>query len=252
VSLSLRKSFFVLQLWNLRNKNGCHRFCGHVLRFARPACNYIGACGLRKVTGPKGRFRELYNLKERGVFLRKVQVLERLPYRATAQSAAYDHIARLPVFVLLDNVRSAYNVGAFFRTADAAGIEKLYLSGITGKPPAKAITKTALGAEETVAWEHTWDALPVLDDLRARGVQIAAIETTPSSVDIFEWVPRFPVCVIFGHEVDGLRPEVGERADVHIRIPMLGRKHSLNVATAGGVVMYELLRKYRAAGEITG
>jgi len=149
------------------------------------------------------------------------------------------------VCVLLDNVRSAYNVGAFFRTADAAGIEKLYLSGITGKPPAKAITKTALGAEETVPWEYTVEPLAVLDQLRARGVEIAAIETTPSSVDIFEWVPRFPVCVIFGHEVEGLRPEVGERADVHIRIPMLGRKHSLNVATAGGVVMYELLRKFQ-------
>jgi len=151
----------------------------------------------------------------------------------------------MPVSVLLDNVRSAYNVGAFFRTADAAGIEKLYLSGITGKPPANAITKTALGAEETVPWEYASDSLPLLDELRVRDFQIAAIETTPSSVDIFEWVPRFPVCVVFGHEVDGLRPEVAERADVHIRIPMLGQKHSLNVATAGGVVMYELLRKYR-------
>jgi 23S rRNA (guanosine2251-2'-O)-methyltransferase len=170
--------------------------------------------------------------------------LERLPYRATAQSAAYDRIVRLPVCVLLDNVRSLYNVGAFFRTADAAGIEKLYLSGITGAPPKKAISKTALGAEETVAWEHTWEPLPLLGELHSRGVEIAAVETTPNSVDLFEWAPRFPVCVIFGHEVDGLRPEVGAMADVHIRIPMLGRKHSLNVATAGGIVMYELLRKY--------
>jgi tRNA G18 (ribose-2'-O)-methylase SpoU len=172
--------------------------------------------------------------------------LERLPYRATESSAAYDQIARLPVCVLLDNVRSLYNVGAFFRTADAAGIEKLYLTGITGYPPQNAITKTALGAEETVPWEHAREPLPLLADLRTRGHQIAAIETTPRSVDIFEWVPRFPVCVVFGHEVDGLRPEVAELADVHIRIPMLGRKHSLNVATAGGIVMYELLRKYRA------
>jgi 23S rRNA (guanosine2251-2'-O)-methyltransferase len=183
----------------------------------------------------------LYNLKG-------TLDLERLPYRATAQSAAYDRIARLPVCVLLDNVRSLYNVGAFFRTADAAGIEKLYLSGITGAPPKKAITKTALGAEETVAWEHTWEPLPLLGELHSRGYEIAAVETTPSSIDLFEWTPRFPVCVLFGHEVDGLRPEVGERADVHIRIPMLGRKHSLNVSTAGGIVMYELLRKYAGAG----
>ncbi len=172
-------------------------------------------------------------------------VLERLPYKATRQAAAYEHIAKLPVSVLLDNVRSAYNVGAFFRTADGAGIEKLHLCGITGHPPANAITKTALGAEETVAWEHTWDAVALVQDRRIRGYEIAAIETTPQSVDIFDWTPRFPVCVLFGHEVDGLRPELADLADTHIRIPMLGVKHSLNVATAGGIVMYELLRKYR-------
>jgi tRNA G18 (ribose-2'-O)-methylase SpoU len=176
--------------------------------------------------------------------------LERLPYRATSQAAAYEHIVNLPVSVLLDNVRSAYNVGAFFRAADGAGIETLHLCGITGHPPSNAITKTALGAEETVAWDHTWDAVALIRSLRAEGHEIAAIETTPQSVDIFDWTPRFPVCVLFGHEVDGLRPELASLADTHIRIPMLGVKHSLNVATAGGIVMYELLRKYRmlAAG----
>jgi 23S rRNA (guanosine2251-2'-O)-methyltransferase len=171
--------------------------------------------------------------------------LDRLPYRATSQASAYEHIVKLPVSVVLDNIRSAYNVGAFFRAADGAAIEKLHLCGITGYPPANAITKTALGAEETVAWDHTWDAAALVEDFRARGHEIAAIETTPQSVDIFDWTPRFPVCVMFGHEVDGLRPEISSLADTHIRIPMLGVKHSLNVATAGGIVMYELLRKYR-------
>lgn len=147
--------------------------------------------------------------------------------------------------MLLDNVRSAYNVGAFFRAADGAGIEKLHLCGITGHPPASAISKTALGAEETVAWDHTWDAVSLIAHLREQGNEIAAIETTPQSIDIFDWTPRFPVCILFGHEVDGLRPELASLADTHIRIPMLGVKHSLNVATAGGIVMYELLRKYR-------
>jgi len=158
---------------------------------------------------------------------------------------------KLPVSVVLDNIRSAYNVGAFFRAADGAAIEKLHLCGITGHPPANAITKTALGAEETVAWDHTWDGVALVEDLRARGHEIAAIETTPQSIDIFDWKPRFPVCVMFGHEVDGLRDELARLADTHIRIPMLGVKHSLNVATAGGIVMYELLRKYRmlAAGQ---
>jgi tRNA G18 (ribose-2'-O)-methylase SpoU len=87
--------------------------------------------------------------------------------------------------------------------------------------------------------------LPSADTLRSRGVEIAAIETSVHAVDLFDWTPRFPVCLVFGHEVEGIRREVAARCDTHIRIPMLGRKHSLNVATAGGVVIYELLRKYR-------
>jgi tRNA G18 (ribose-2'-O)-methylase SpoU len=152
---------------------------------------------------------------------------------------------RLPAAVLLDNVRSMYNVGAFFRAADGVGLEKLCLCGITAHPPKKAISKTALGAEETVVWEHDWDALHMMGGLRRSGFQIAAIETRPDAVDLFEWQPRFPVCVMFGHEVDGLRPELLEMADAHVRIPMLGQKKSLNVATAGGVVLYELLRKWQ-------
>jgi len=172
--------------------------------------------------------------------------MDRIPFQATSAGTAYDKIARLPVSILLDNVRSLYNVGAFFRTADAAAIEKLYLCGITGRPPKSAIAKTALGAEQTVLWEHAWDAAPLVDGIRARGVEIAAVETTVHAVDLFDWAPRFPVCVVFGHEVDGIRPELSALCDTHVRIPMLGAKHSLNVATAGGVVIYELLRKYRA------
>ncbi|HEY1242251.1 MAG TPA: TrmH family RNA methyltransferase [Bryobacteraceae bacterium] len=177
--------------------------------------------------------------------------MERVPFRATHAGGVYEGLA-LPVCVLLDNVRSLYNVGAFFRTADATQIEQLYLCGITGRPPKRAITKTALGAEESVRWEHAWEPVPVAEQLRGRGYEIAAIETAVHAVDLFEWQPRFPVCVLFGHEVDGLRPELSERADTHVRIPMLGGKHSLNVATAGGVVLYELLRKYRARSAALG
>jgi tRNA G18 (ribose-2'-O)-methylase SpoU len=171
--------------------------------------------------------------------------VDRVPFSATAAGTQYDEIRRLPVSLLLDNVRSLYNVGAFFRTADAAGVEKLYLCGITGRPPKRAIAKTALGAEDTVAWEHAWDPAPVVRGLAAAGWQTAAVETTTHAVDLFDWAPSFPVCIVFGHEVDGIRPEVSALCDTHVRIPMLGRKHSLNVATAGGVVIYELLRKYR-------
>jgi len=177
--------------------------------------------------------------------------MERLPFQATAGGALYDGIGTLPVAVLLDNVRSMYNVGAFFRTADAASIEKLYLCGITAYPPKHAISKTALGAEETVPWEHGWEPVPAVEELRARGYEMAAIETTVHAVDLFDWSPRWPVCVVFGHEVDGVRPEVSALCDTHVRIPMLGAKHSLNVATAGGVVIFELLRKYRALGHGT-
>lgn len=170
---------------------------------------------------------------------------ERLPYLATQAAAPYDGL-RPPVSVLLHNVRSLYNVGAFFRTMDAAGCEKLYLSGITARPGHAGLAKTALGAEDTVAWEHHPDPRVLIEQFRARGGEIAAIETSVHAADLYDWQPRFPVCILFGHEVDGLSEDLLALADTHVRIPMLGRKHSLNVATAGGVVLYELLRKYRA------
>ena len=173
-----------------------------------------------------------------------------MPFQATSAGALYDGIRTLPVSVLLDNVRSMYNVGAFFRTADAAAVEKLYLCGITARPPKRAIAKTALGAEDSVPWEHAWEPAPLAGSLRGRGYELAAVETSVHAVDLFDWAPRFPVCVVFGHEVEGIRPEVSELCDTHVRIPMLGTKHSLNVATAAGVVIYELLRKYRALGAI--
>jgi 23S rRNA (guanosine2251-2'-O)-methyltransferase len=181
-------------------------------------------------------------------------MIERIPFQVTAGAQSYDLIRELPVAILLDNIRSIYNVGSFFRTADAAGIEKLYLSGITGSPPHKGISKTALGAEETVPWERVRPVpmsatLALLNDLRARHYEIAAIETSNHAVDLFDWQPNFPVCVLFGHEVDGLPAELIDSADRHVRIPMLGKKHSLNVATAGGIVIYELLRKYRRLNE---
>lgn len=170
---------------------------------------------------------------------------DRIPFAATSLSPHYDAVRPLPVRVLLDNVRSLYNVGSFFRTADGCALEELYLCGITGFPPQRQISKTALGAEETVRWSREPDPLAVLDTLRDQGFELAAVETSVRSVDLYDWQPRFPVCVVFGHEVDGIQPQIAARCDVHVRIPMLGAKHSLNVATAGGVLLYELLRKYR-------
>jgi 23S rRNA (guanosine2251-2'-O)-methyltransferase len=170
---------------------------------------------------------------------------DRLPFRATTGAVPYETIDRLPVTVLLDNLRSAYNVGSFFRTADAARVERLVLCGITSRPPHKGVLKTALGAEDTVAWEFIEDSTEAAVMFRERGHELAVLETSVSSVDLFDWMPRFPVCLIFGNELEGIRPELLDRSDVHVRIPMLGLKHSLNVATAGGIAIFELLRKYR-------
>lgn len=171
--------------------------------------------------------------------------MDRVPFQATTGFSAYESF-RLPVTILLDNVRSMYNVGAFFRTADGAGIEQLILCGITARPPHRGLSKTGLGAEERVPWRGIDDLPLEISRLRTAGHEIAAVETSNRATDIFDWRPRFPVCVIFGHEVDGLDIASLDLCDTHVRIPMLGLKHSLNVASAGAIVMYELLRKYRA------
>ena len=166
-------------------------------------------------------------------------------YQVTDGAAAYAGIERLPVIVLLDNIRSLYNVGSFFRTADAVRAQKILLAGITADPGDRRISKTALGAEQSMAWERADDVPETLEHLRSQGYQLAAVETSVTAVGLFDWRPVFPVCVVFGHEVDGISQLLLDRCDVHVRIPTLGVKQSLNVATAGGVVLYELLRKYR-------
>ena len=156
----------------------------------------------------------------------------------------------LPVVVVLDNVRSLYNTGAFFRTADACAIERLVLCGITPRPDQggrqqRAIAKTALGAELTVPWIYVEDTAPAVADYAARGYQVVAVETSAEAVDLYDWTPNWPVCLIFGHEKEGVADALSASISTHVRIPMLGQKRSLNVATAGGVVLYELLRRRR-------
>jgi 23S rRNA (guanosine2251-2'-O)-methyltransferase len=173
--------------------------------------------------------------------------MERVPFRATVAAEKYDHINKLPVSLLLDNIRSMYNVGSFFRTADGAGAEALYLSGITARPPKNAITKTALGAEDSVLWHPSENAVQTVDTLRHNGYEIAAIETSVNAVDLYDWQPKWPVLLLFGHEVDGIGEDLLNRCDTFVRLPMLGLKHSLNVSNAAAIVLYELLRKYRHA-----
>ncbi len=178
---------------------------------------------------------------------RRTHASDALAFRATTPSATYDRIASLPVAVVLDNIRSLYNVGAFFRTADAVRVERLWLCGITGRPGNPRLAKTALGAEAVQAWTGADTVADAIGQLRAAGHEIAVVETHAHAIDLFDWQPRFPVAVVFGHEVDGVSAAARDLADTFVRLPMLGTKHSVNVATAGGVVLYELLRKYRAA-----
>lgn len=171
--------------------------------------------------------------------------MEAFPFRQTEQSCLYDGIGSIPVSVLLDNVRSLYNVGSFFRTCDTAGIHTLYLGGITGYPPHRGISKTALGAENNISWHHHTDVTVLIERIRKSGQEIVAVETSPNAIDLYDWQPIFPICLVFGNEITGVSSAVAERAKTHVRIPSLGIKQSLNVATAGGVVIYELLRKFR-------
>jgi 23S rRNA (guanosine2251-2'-O)-methyltransferase len=152
------------------------------------------------------------------------------------------------VVVVLDNIRSLYNTGAFFRTADGCGVEKLVLCGITPRPDQgsrqrRAIAKTALGAEDIVAWEYEADTTVAVAKAVEAGYVVAAIENSAKAVDLYEWEAPAKVCLVFGHETDGVAPELARRLTTHVRIPMLGHKRSLNVATAAGVVLYELMRR---------
>ncbi len=152
---------------------------------------------------------------------------------------------RNPVYAMLDNVRSLYNVGSVFRTSDAVLLNKLFLCGITGCPPRKEISKTALGAEDIVPWEQNDNPISVIEKLKKSGVQIAAVELTDKSVQYDKAKYRFPVCFIFGHEVEGISDEVVNMADICVSVPMLGRANSLNVASCFAVIMYDALRKIK-------
>ncbi len=147
---------------------------------------------------------------------------------------------RLPVSVVLDNIRSLNNVGAIFRTADGAGVEKIWLCGITGYPPQGEISKIALGAEESVPWAYAKRAVDVIQEHRWQGYQIVLLEQAQGSVSYDEFMPSSPVCLVVGNEVDGVADELADLADAAIEIPMRGVKNSLNVAIAFGVAVFHL------------
>jgi tRNA G18 (ribose-2'-O)-methylase SpoU len=152
---------------------------------------------------------------------------------------------RMPLLVVLDNIRSLQNVGAVFRTADGILAEKLYLCGITGRPPRKEIEKAALGAVEVVPWEYCPSTHETLLKLKKKGVKICALELCKEAFDYSSSNYSFPMALVLGNEVSGVSDQAMELADCAVKIPMLGRANSLNVATAFGIVGYEILKHWR-------
>lgn len=152
---------------------------------------------------------------------------------------------KLPVCILLDNVRSLHNVGSAFRTADAFRIEKIYLAGITGTPPHREIQKSALGATESVVWEYVENSAKAIQDLKTRGYSIIIVEQTTESAQLNEFIPTADTkyCLVFGNEVNGVSEEVISKGDVTLEIPQIGTKHSLNISVCLGIVCWEFFRK---------
>ena len=142
--------------------------------------------------------------------------------------------------LVLDNIRSAHNVGSAFRTADAFGVDKLYLGGICPVPPSPELRKVALGAEEVVPFEHVSDVVALVERLKADGYTVAAVEQTVHSVklDRFQREPGRKYALVFGNEVDGVQQEVVDASDFALEIPQQGTKHSLNVSVSVGVVLW--------------
>ncbi|MEM9997355.1 MAG: TrmH family RNA methyltransferase [Bacteroidota bacterium] len=173
-----------------------------------------------------------------GSGLRKLRIEEiarpSLPELAT--------LPRHPIVVVADHVRSAHNVGALLRTSDAARVAHVYLTGITPTPAHRAVTKASLGAEDSVPWSHHTDIQPVLDQLRAEGFTLMALEQTTSPTYLADLNSSLSsAALIVGNEVEGVQQAVLDRCDLALELPQYGAKHSLNVSVAFGIALYGLL-----------
>jgi tRNA G18 (ribose-2'-O)-methylase SpoU len=149
------------------------------------------------------------------------------------------------IHLILHNIRSAYNVGSIFRTADAAGINKIYLTGYTPAATDEKVKKTALGAEKTIPWEKTGQIAPLIKQLLKEGIEIVALEQSDKSVDYRKFKPTFPLALIVGNEVKGLSTVILKNVGKTIDIPMHGKKESLNVAVAAGIAVYKIIEKIK-------
>ncbi len=162
-------------------------------------------------------------------------------------TSAFRNAEKLRIVLVLDNIRSALNVGSAFRTADAFALEKIHLCGITASPPHREILKTALGATETVAWDYYKEPTALIAMLKQQGYKIVVVEQTDSSVSLDEYVvtESEKLALVFGNEVDGVGDNFLRASNACIEIPQFGTKHSLNVAVCVGIVTWELVRKLK-------
>ncbi len=151
------------------------------------------------------------------------------------------------ITIILPDIRSAMNVGAIFRTADAIGAEKIYLTGYTSTPEHPKVGKTAIGAESTVPWEHVTDVKVVIKELKDKGYKVYGLEKTAQSLGIWDAQMDFPLALVVGNEITGVTDDVLGMCDAVVHLPMLGTKESLNVATATGIALYEILRRSQVA-----
>lgn len=159
--------------------------------------------------------------------------------------ADFKDVEKFPYCLILDDIRSLNNVGSVFRTADAFRAGTLYLCGITGQPPHRDITKTALGATESVVWKHEADVVTLVKQLQADGWIVAAVEQAEGSTSLSDFRPEAnkPYAFVLGNEVAGVREEVIQLADLVLEIPQFGTKHSLNIAVTAGVICWDFLQK---------
>ena len=166
------------------------------------------------------------------------------PHRAGLPKVALPELPRTSLRLVLDQVRSAHNTGALFRTADAAAVDFIYLLGLTPHPPHSQLEKTALGATDYVSWRHCEDFQEVDSELTADGYTLIGLDNGPGAVNLFEFQWPRNAALVAGHEVEGLSSEIGERCEARIFLPMYGYKRSLNVTTALGIAIYDYLRTF--------
>ncbi len=162
--------------------------------------------------------------------------------------SSFKEVNKLPVIIVLDNIRSMHNIGSVFRSSDAFAIEAIYLCGITAQPPHREIEKTALGATESVNWRYFESTKDALVELKSKGIKVCSIEQVEGSISLenFQFQIEHQYALVFGNEVMGVEQEIVNESDYCIEIPQFGTKHSFNVSVTAGIVIWEFFKQFKS------